>query len=101
MMRSKQEPITVNCLCPGLVPTGLAVKELLDVFPKERLTPLSTIIKAVEGFIDGEGSGQVAECSGLNVHYRDPPSYSDEDAVFLVSGNLFPKITHEVARARN
>lgn len=71
-------PVTVNCVCPGLVPTPL-VGILPEVCPPEFLTPVSTVVKAIEGFLnDSSVTGQAAECSGENVYYRPMAEYSDK-----------------------
>lgn len=71
-------PVTVNCVCPGLVPTPL-VGALPDFCPPEFQTPISTVVKAIEGFLnDSSVTGQAAECSGENVYYRPMHEYSDK-----------------------
>jgi hypothetical protein len=71
-------PVTVNCVCPGLVPTPL-VGILPEVCPPEFQTPVATVVKAIEGFInDSSVTGQAAECSGENVYYRPMHEYSDK-----------------------
>ena len=88
-MQEKREPITVNCLCPGLVPTALPAQPMIDAFPKDKLTPISTILKVVEGFINDDSvTGQVAECSGLNVYYIPVKPYPDKEAEYLISGKF-------------
>ena len=77
-------PVTVNCVCPGLVPTPL-VGTLSEVCPPEFLTPVSTVVKAIEGFInDSSVTGQAAECSGEKIYYRPMHEYSDEGMLILV-----------------
>ena len=84
----KQEPITVNCLCPGLVPTPLA-KALSDQFPTDKLTPISTIVKAVEAFINDDSlNGQVVECSGQNLYHIPIKTFADEEAEYLMAGKF-------------
>jgi 15-hydroxyprostaglandin dehydrogenase (NAD) len=92
-LKSRDESITVNCLCPGLVPTALPGQAILDAFPKNRLTPISTIVRAVEEFIaDDSITGQAAECSGEAIHYRPAPTYSDENAEYLAGGKFVKDI---------
>ena len=86
------EPITVNCICPGLVDTGLT-GVLIAVSPPEYLTPKSTIVRAVAGFIDDDSmTGQVAECSVDNIHYRKQPEWGDQGADFVMTNNLEAEI---------
>jgi len=93
-MQDRGENITINCLCPGLVPTPLPGDAFVNAFPKERLTPISTIIKAVEQFLaDDKITGQAAECSGENIHYRPVHSYSDDNAEYLVGRKYAKDIT--------
>lgn len=74
-----KENITVNCICPAFVPTNLAPKSLLAKFPKEHITPVSTIVRAFEVFADdAKLTGQVAECSLDQIYYRDQPEYPNE-----------------------
>ena len=92
-LQGRGESITVNCLCPGLVPTALPGKAILDAFPKDRLTPISTIVKAIEQFLaDDSITGQAAECSGEDIHYRPAHSYSDDNAEYLVGGKFVKEI---------
>ncbi|KAK9449630.1 uncharacterized protein V1518DRAFT_414253 [Limtongia smithiae] len=81
----KREKITVNCICPALVSTNLAPASLWTLIPKDQLTPMSTIMRAFHGFIDGHKdllTGQAAECAIDDIFYRDPvdfPSQSQKD----------------------
>ncbi|KAF2093663.1 NAD(P)-binding protein, partial [Rhizodiscina lignyota] len=88
-MRLKElgEPITVNAICPGCVPTPLVPQALVDALPGEHLTPMPTIVKAVEGFIDDESlRGQVAECSAHDVIFRQILPYGNEASKFVTEG---------------
>ena len=77
-MALKNEPITANCICPGLVPTGLLPPAITDGIQQDMITPTSTIVKAINGFLsDSSITGQVAECSGPDIIYR--PSYEPEN----------------------
>ncbi|ETI22720.1 hypothetical protein G647_06796 [Cladophialophora carrionii CBS 160.54] len=83
------EPITVNCICPGLVDTGLT-PALMAVAPPEYVTPKATIVRAVMGFVKGDdaASGQVAECSVDKIHYREQPAWGDEAAEWIMTNKL-------------
>lgn len=88
------EPITVNCICPGLVDTGLT-PTLMAIAPEEIVTPHATIVKAVESFInDDSKNGLAAECSTTNIHYRVQPEWGDEMAERLMTGK-FRKVNTE------
>lgn len=47
--------IRVNCVCPATIATPLAPAGLLDKFPKETLTPMSTLIRAYDEVVDFDG----------------------------------------------
>ncbi|KAJ9606531.1 hypothetical protein H2200_008539 [Cladophialophora chaetospira] len=83
-----EEPITVNCICPGLVDTGLT-PTLMAVAPPEYVTPRSTIARAVLGFAENDTlSGQVAECSVEKIHYRKQPDWGDDAAEWIMTNKL-------------
>lgn len=73
----KEQNVAINCLCPGLVATGITSK-VLDLIPPRYITPMSTILEAHDRFIDGEETGKVAEISKGNIYIRDQHSFSDE-----------------------
>jgi 15-hydroxyprostaglandin dehydrogenase (NAD) len=82
------EPITVNCICPGLVDTGLT-PALMAVAPPEYVTPKSTIVRAVVGFIeDDKQNGRAAECSVDKIHYREQPEWGDEGSEYIMTNKL-------------
>lgn len=78
------EGITVNCICPAFVPTGLAPKEVMDKFPKEHITPMSTVLRAYDMFLkDDKMSGNVVELSLDQIYFREPPDFSTESNRWL------------------
>jgi hypothetical protein len=82
----KTEPITVNCICPGLVPTGLLGTPFTDAMQADMLTPTSTIVKAINNFLsDPSLTGQAAECSGADVIYRPHYEAENEAAKYMLS----------------
>jgi 15-hydroxyprostaglandin dehydrogenase (NAD) len=88
-MKTLCEPITINCICPGLVATPLANAVLLAAFPEELRTPASNITKAINMFLEDDSlSGQVVECSGKEILFRDSMSYSNEAAKYLCEGKF-------------
>lgn len=90
MMR---EPITVNCILPGLVATPLANAALLAAYPKDMVTPDTVIVKAVNNFLEDPSlTAQVAECSGQEIFYREILPYSNAAAEYMSPGKLEGKI---------
>ena len=49
-----------------------------SLIPDEYFTPMSTIIKAHDRFIDGEETGCVAEVSKGNIYIREQIPYADK-----------------------
>lgn len=86
-LKQSGEPITVNCICPGLVPTNIMPDAITQATPKEHITPLTTVVRAVEGFINDDSlQGQAAECSAQSITYRPQLEYADETTKFIYSG---------------
>jgi NAD(P)-dependent dehydrogenase (short-subunit alcohol dehydrogenase family) len=86
-LKLRGEPITVNCLCPGVVPTGLMPQTIVDSMPREMVTWVSTMVKAINAFLaDDSITGQAAECSGEDVIYRQPYEPENEAARYMLSG---------------
>ncbi|KAF2796702.1 NAD(P)-binding protein [Melanomma pulvis-pyrius CBS 109.77] len=77
-----EEKITVNCICPGPVDTGIS-PGMQKLVPNEHMTPMSCVIKAFDKFIDEDVTGQIAECSGDKIWIRERLPYSDDTAQFL------------------
>lgn len=81
--------ISVNAICPAFVVTGLVNPDLAKRVPNEYITPAATIVKAIEGFIDDQSiTGQVAECSGEEIYYRDGNAFSNEGSKWVMTGGL-------------
>jgi len=78
-----KEGITVNCFGPSVVATGLGPPDFLEKLEKDgRMTPMLTITKAVDMFIDPSSklTGQMIEnCVERNV-IRPRPPYMDAKA---------------------
>lgn len=84
-LEHKGEKITVNCICPGLVSTGLT-QTLVEHTEDKYVTPVSTIVRAVMGFVDDASlNGQAAECSRDNIYYRKQPEFLDEEAGYVMT----------------
>ena len=92
------EPITVNCICPGLVDTGLT-PTLMEVAPPKYVTPKSTIVRAVMEFVeDSSMTGQVSECSVDKIHHRKQPEYGDDGAEYIMTNKLEAEIRNRGVR---
>ena len=72
----KREGITFNAICPGWVETGLAPPGMIDFVRKncpEIITPMATIMKAYNMFLDSDMSGNAVECTGELAEPRPEP----------------------------
>ena len=79
------DPIRVNCVCPGFMQTPLTPSNMHQALPKNIITPISSVVGAIQGFLeDSSLTGKIAECSGLNIHYREPPEYLDDATEYIV-----------------
>jgi 15-hydroxyprostaglandin dehydrogenase (NAD) len=71
-----EEGITFNAICPGWVETGLAPPGSIEMIREkcpEIITPMSTITRAYDMFLDSEMNGQAVEASGLLTVPRPEP----------------------------
>ncbi|KAG9386031.1 15-hydroxyprostaglandin dehydrogenase [Pyrenophora tritici-repentis] len=74
-----KESITVNAICPAFIPTNLCPPEILARWPKEHITPLTTVIKAIDAFLgDDQLTGQAVELSQDNIYFRKQVEYANE-----------------------
>ncbi|KAI5813483.1 hypothetical protein BZA77DRAFT_320993 [Pyronema omphalodes] len=74
-----KEGITVNAVLPAFVPTNLAPPGLIDSYPKEHITSMSTVIKCFNMFIDDDSmTGQCGECSLDQVYFREHAEFANE-----------------------
>lgn len=81
-----QESITVNCFCPGFVPTGLAPPGLVDLWPKEHITPMSTVLKVYDTFMgDDQMTGQAVEISLDQLYFRPPPEHVNDSQRWIAN----------------
>jgi 15-hydroxyprostaglandin dehydrogenase (NAD) len=96
----KSDNIAVNCIMPAFVHTNIVPQPLVDVWPKEYLTPLSTMMRAFDELMDVEGKvgqdgksdgedGKVktaksVECVIDRLFYRTPVPPADESQAFLI-----------------
>lgn len=71
-----KEGITVNAICPAFIPTNLCPPEVAAKWPKEHITPLTTVDKAMEAFLaDDNLTGQAVELSQGNIYFRQQVDY--------------------------
>jgi len=81
-------PITVNCLCPGLVPTSIVSPEMVAAFPKDCITPVSLIVEAVNLVLsDDSVNGRSLECNGNEILAREPPPFLNDAARYTAGGD--------------
>jgi 15-hydroxyprostaglandin dehydrogenase (NAD) len=90
------EAITVNCVCPGLVPTNIMPEAISNATPDQYVTPLKTVVSAVERFVLGDEQGQVAECSAERVVLRPANEYLDDATRYIYSDDAYKKADREV-----
>ncbi|KAH6995431.1 hypothetical protein EDB80DRAFT_755462 [Ilyonectria destructans] len=80
----KTDGITVNCICPGFIVTNLCPKHMVDKFPKEHITPMSSVLRAYDAFLtDDSLTGQTVELSLDQLYYRTKPEYANESQRWL------------------
>ncbi|KAH7113629.1 hypothetical protein EDB81DRAFT_768055 [Dactylonectria macrodidyma] len=81
------EPITVNAICPGLVPTPLISPALKEAMPPDMVTPVSTVLRGFKSIVsDDSMTGQVIECSGNEIFHRRALPYANSVAEYLCGG---------------
>lgn len=67
----------------------------MAVAPSEYVTPHSTIVRAIESFLnDDSKNGLAAECSGENIHYRVQQEFGDDKAAWIM-GSHFEELFKE------
>lgn len=80
----QRQNIQLNAICPAFVPTGLCPEGMLDRFPKEHITPMSTVIKAYDTFLEDDRlCGQIVELSLDKLYFRTQPDYPNESQRWL------------------
>jgi len=76
--------ITINAILPGFVATGLAPAGLVDRWPKEYVTPMTTVLRAFDLFLgEKDMTGQCVELSGEDICPHSVPKYPNEVSRWL------------------
>ncbi|KAF2121853.1 hypothetical protein BDV96DRAFT_459886, partial [Lophiotrema nucula] len=84
-----EEGITVNCICPGFIPTNLCPPQILAVWPKEHITPLSTATKAIDAFLEDDTlTGQSVELSLDKLYFRKMADWANESQRWIGEDSL-------------
>ena len=85
------ENITINALLPAFVATNIQPGQLNSIWPKEHLTPMSTLLRLYHIYLDTDKTGQVGECTRDEIHFRSQPEFANESQRFVVedSGSLW------------
>jgi 15-hydroxyprostaglandin dehydrogenase (NAD) len=82
----RDDNIAVNCICPAFVATNLVPPSIVASCPRERLTPMSTIMRAFDE-LNAQGkdrkAGQAVECVEGELYYRVPVEYLCEGSRWL------------------
>ncbi|EXJ76395.1 15-hydroxyprostaglandin dehydrogenase (NAD) [Cladophialophora psammophila CBS 110553] len=79
-----EENITVNCIYPAFVPTNLCSPHMLSLFPKEHITPMNTVLKAIDRVLeDGKLTGEILELSLDQIYSRKQPDWPNESQRWL------------------
>lgn len=74
----------MNAICPAFVVTNLCPPEVLKVFPKEHITPMSTVLSAFNTFLDSDVTGKVVECTLDELHYREQVGYPNDSERWMM-----------------
>ncbi|KAJ9616328.1 hypothetical protein H2200_000046 [Cladophialophora chaetospira] len=98
------DKIGLNCINPAYVDTGLTPNEVTELWPKEWITPISTMLRTYDELLSPTGhvdqdkksdgqpdiikTGQSVECALDRLYYRQPVEYADESQRFLVENGL-------------
>lgn len=91
-MMENGEPITVNSIIPGTVPTAILPQTVIDAIPTQFLTPASLIVKAIENILnDPSINGQAIECSGNDIVNRPPHPFVNEACKYTAGGGYREK----------
>jgi 15-hydroxyprostaglandin dehydrogenase (NAD) len=77
-LRHKDEGFRVCALVPGLVPTTIMPKTIVDRVDQSLITPTTHIAAAIQDMLDNTDlNATVCEASVDRIFYRDPPDFPD------------------------
>ena len=98
--------LAVNCICPAFIITALMPQAMAEIWPKEYVTPHSTLMRAYDELIDDKGSieqdgksdgengvvktGHSVEVALDKLYYRKPVEFADESQRFLIEESHKP-----------
>lgn len=69
---------------------------MVSMFPKEYITPLDIIVKAVDMILfDDSLNGKAIECNGQEIKIREPPPFLNGAAKFTAGGDYQESISAE------
>lgn len=102
----RQDKISINAILPAFVPTNLCPPHVLHLFPKEHITPMSTVLKAFDTFLDDDNmTGQTVELSLENpgMYFRTQPEWANASQRWLgeESKSFWDEAYRTAAPARN
>ncbi|ETI20464.1 hypothetical protein G647_08500 [Cladophialophora carrionii CBS 160.54] len=76
----QRDNITINAICPGVVPTRNIPQFMRDTFGVDSLTPRSTILAGYLKFLDDPSlNGKIIEASRDQLLFQEKPPYADGD----------------------
>lgn len=75
-----KQGIAVNAICPGVIATNLMPEHARDLFPKECLTPMETVTRAIDIFLEKDDmAGETVEISLDELYFRKKPEFAIEN----------------------
>ena len=84
-----RDSITINALCPALVDTNIIQAEVMRQWDQTQLTPLSTVLKAVDTMLgDKQLTGKTLELSLSDVDVTTQPDFTTANQKFVASQDL-------------
>ncbi|OAL26894.1 hypothetical protein AYO20_09927 [Fonsecaea nubica] len=94
-MRILGEKITVNCICPGLVPTAIISASYVATANQDAITPPSLIVDCVYKILgDDSLNGACLEVVGKEIIERPEPAPANWAAEYLL-GDEFAAVTRK------
>ncbi|KAH9204678.1 hypothetical protein DL95DRAFT_319006 [Leptodontidium sp. 2 PMI_412] len=97
-----KDNITLNAVCPAFVATAVCPPALLDLFPREHITPMSSVMKGFDVFLEDEMmTGKTVEVSLEKVNFREQVEYLDDNQKWLIeeAGEVFKAAAKQQAHS--